>query len=104
MLTIFKRPQKLTTQTSNLLIFSKAIKHHQRAINLTKNIIFKLAVFNNLLLQKDRNLLPDAQENPGDINIRTKILDIVHEVHPGENFSEKICFHDYLSTDYGFQV
>ena len=57
---------------------------------MTKKIIIKLAVFNNLLLQKDRILLPDAQENPGDINIRTKILDIAHEGHLGENFNEKM--------------
>lgn len=40
---------------------------------------------NEFILHGDKILLPDAPEHPGNVYIRTKILDIAHEIHPGEN-------------------
>ena len=51
---------------------------------INQKIFQELTVVDGLILRGDKILLPNTSEKPGDINIRTKILDIAHEGHPGK--------------------
>ena len=52
---------------------------------VNNKIFTELSVDNGLILRGEKILPPDAPEYAGGINVRTKLLDIAHEGHPGEN-------------------
>ena len=56
---------------------------------ISHTIYRELCVHNNLLLRGDKLVVPDAPERPGKPNIRTELLDIAHEGHPGENMMKR---------------
>ena len=49
-----------------------------------KNIWGELTEIDGILYRADNMVIPDAPERPGTTNLRTKILDIAHEGHPGQ--------------------
>jgi len=50
-----------------------------------KNVWSQLTVIGNLIYKGDTMIIPDASDQPGATDLRTKILDIAHEGHPGES-------------------
>lgn len=53
--------------------------------NVNQKIFSELSVVDGLILRGDKIVPPDAPEHTGGVNVRTKLLDIAHEGHPGEN-------------------
>ena len=45
----------------------------------------QLSVINQLVYKGDTIVIPDASDQPGTTNLRTRMLDIAHEGHPGKS-------------------
>ena len=56
-----------------------------KGCGINKKIYGELSVYDNIILRGERIVPPDAPEYIGGTNVRTKLLDIAHEGHPGEN-------------------
>ena len=56
---------------------------------VNQTVFSELCVKDNLLLRGHKIFVPNASERPGQPNIRTKLLDIAHEGHPGENMMKR---------------
>ena len=53
--------------------------------SISQRIFAEISTGDGLILLGNKIILPDALEHIGDINVRTKMLDIAHENHPREN-------------------
>ena len=54
-----------------------------------KNVWSQLTVVDRLVYKGDIIVIPDASDQPGATNIRTKMLDIAHEGHPGQTVMKR---------------
>lgn len=53
--------------------------------SINQRIFAEISTGDGLILLGNKIILPDALEHIGDINVRTKMLDIAHQNHPREN-------------------
>ena len=79
-----RHPGTMHTRTL-LQLSTREIKNPQKASEINNKIFQELDVVYCLVIRVDKIIPPDAPEETGGINIRTKLLDIAHEGHPGEN-------------------